>query len=134
MIVVRWLTGAACVQDEEGSPARLRLLLWLERLSCIDAAVELGVERGSAQTCAAMCAAPGGVFLDIKSAYSSPADIQMFVAAMGGIGIHCKASCQDVLVPMVVLTRSKYWAEFTNVHHCTLQGRAPRLCFHSCSS
>ena len=38
-----------------------------------------------------MLSAPGGLFLDVKSAYSSAGDLQLFVAALAGIGIHVKA-------------------------------------------
>ena len=38
-----------------------------------------------------MLAAPGGLFLDVKSAYSSAADLQVFTAALAGIGVHVKA-------------------------------------------
>lgn len=33
---------------------------------------------------------PGGLFLDVKSAYSSAGDLQLFVAALAGIGVNVK--------------------------------------------
>jgi hypothetical protein len=44
----------------------------------------------SLQTCLAMLSKPGGLYLDIKSAYSTPRDIQQFVSTLAGIGVHCK--------------------------------------------
>lgn len=52
--------------------------------------------RAAAQTCCAMLGAPGGLFLDVKSAYSSAADLQLFVAALSGIGIHVKVCVPDI--------------------------------------
>lgn len=46
--------------------------------------------RAAAQTCCAMLGAPGGLFLDVKSAYSTAAGLQLFVAALAGIGVHVK--------------------------------------------
>ena len=46
--------------------------------------------REAAQSCAAVLAPPGGLFLDVKSAYSSAADLQLAVAALAGIGVHVK--------------------------------------------
>jgi hypothetical protein len=46
--------------------------------------------RAAAQTCVAMLGAPGGLFLDVKSAYSSAGDLQLFVAALAGIGVNVK--------------------------------------------
>ena len=37
-----------------------------------------------------MLGAPGGLFLDVKSAYSSAGDLQLFVAALAGIGVNVK--------------------------------------------
>jgi hypothetical protein len=42
-----------------------------------------------------MLAPPGGLFLDVKSAYSSAADLQLAVAALAGIGVHVKV-CRAV--------------------------------------
>ena len=57
----------------------------------LDAAVEAGVERAAAQTCLALLSGkPGGLFLDVKSAYSSAEDVQMFAGALSGLGIHVK--------------------------------------------
>lgn len=37
-----------------------------------------------------MLSAPGGLFLDVKSAYSSALDLQLFCAVLAGIGVHVK--------------------------------------------
>ncbi|GAB4816915.1 hypothetical protein N2152v2_003961 [Parachlorella kessleri] len=71
----------------------LLLRLRLENVGVLAAAESLGVEAAAAQTCAAMLSKPGGLYLDIKSAYSSAYDIQLFVTMLAGIGIHCKAVC-----------------------------------------
>jgi len=59
----------------------------LEAVSCLDAAVDVGLTSAAAQTCLAMFAAPGGLYLDVKSAYSTPRDLQVGgVAWVGGSG------------------------------------------------
>lgn len=85
-----WRLQAQATAQQGAEPAMLKLAMWLEPVGVLEAAVALGVEPAAAQSCLAMCAAPGGVFLDIKSAYSSAADIQLFCGAMLGVGIHCK--------------------------------------------
>ncbi|GAB4820000.1 hypothetical protein N2152v2_007046 [Parachlorella kessleri] len=68
----------------------------LEKVGVLAAAESIGITPAAAQTCAAMLPKPGGVYLDIKSAYSTPQDIQQFVSTMTGIGVHCKAVCSFV--------------------------------------
>lgn len=71
----------------------LRLKLKLVKMSPIQAAVNLGVTPAAARTAIAMLTNPGGLYLDIKSAYSKAFDLQCFVTALKGIGIHVKAVC-----------------------------------------
>ena len=52
------------------------LTVRLEEADCLDAAVAAGVQRAAAQTCLAMLSEPGGLYLDVKSAYSTPHDLQ----------------------------------------------------------
>ncbi|KAL4530439.1 hypothetical protein Ndes2437B_g03934 [Nannochloris sp. 'desiccata'] len=73
--------------------ARLVLRLSLEEVPVIEAAINLGVPRAAAQTAIAMLSQPGGLYLDIKSAYSTPYDLQLFVSSLKGIGISTKAVC-----------------------------------------
>jgi len=71
--------------------SEVRVWLSLEPVSHLDALVEAGVERAAAQTCLALLSGkPGGLFLDVKSAYSSAEDVQMFAGALSGLGIHVK--------------------------------------------
>ena len=69
----------------------VRVWLSLEEVAHLDAAAEAGVERAAAQTCLALLSRPGGIFLDVKSAYSTAADVQLFAGALAGLGIHVKA-------------------------------------------
>jgi hypothetical protein len=73
--------------------ARLVLRLSLEEVPVIEAMVNLGVPWAAAQTAVAMLSQPGGLYLDIKSAYSKPYDLQLFVSSLKGIGISTKAVC-----------------------------------------
>ena len=69
----------------------VRVWLSLEEVAHLDAAAEAGVERAAAQTCLALLSRPAGIFLDVKSAYSTAADVQLFAGALAGLGIHVKA-------------------------------------------
>jgi len=71
----------------------LRLQFKLVKISPIEAAVNLGVTPAAARTGIAMLTNPGGLYLDIKSAYSRAFDLQCFVTALKGIGVHVKAVC-----------------------------------------
>ncbi|KAL4421350.1 hypothetical protein ABPG75_010641 [Micractinium tetrahymenae] len=71
----------------------LSLELKLEPVSCLDALAAVGLTPAAAQTCLAMLAEPGGLYLDVKSAYSTPKDLMMFVSMLKGLGIHTKAVC-----------------------------------------
>lgn len=59
--------------------------LRLEPVSCLDALAAVGLPPAAAQTCLAMLAEPGGLYLDVKSAYSTPRDL-MVRAWQGGRG------------------------------------------------
>lgn len=50
----------------------------------------IGVAPAAAQTCLAMLAAPGGLYLDVKSAYSSAEQCMLFVGALSGMGVNAK--------------------------------------------
>jgi len=62
-------------------------------INAIDAAVNLGIPRNAFQTCLAMLSEPGGIYLDVKSAYSKPKDLALFCTALRGIGISVKSVC-----------------------------------------
>ena len=79
--------------EEAWRGVALRLQLQLVKISPIEAAVNLGVSPAAARTAIAMLTNPGGLYLDIKSAYSKAFDLQCFVTALKGIGIHVKAVC-----------------------------------------
>ncbi len=42
------------------------------------------------QSCAAMLASPGGLYLDIKSGYSKARHLKWFASTLAGIGVHVK--------------------------------------------
>ncbi|KAL4424856.1 hypothetical protein ABPG77_011106 [Micractinium sp. CCAP 211/92] len=84
--------SAAGTAGMAGGPA-LDVELRLEPVSSLDALVAVGLPPAAAQTCLAMLAEPGGLYLDIKSAYSTPQDLMMFVSMLKGLGIHTKAVC-----------------------------------------
>ena len=69
----------------------VRVWLALEEVAHLDAMAEAGVERAAATTCLALLSRPGGLFLDVKSAYSTSADVQLFAGALAGLGVHVKA-------------------------------------------
>ena len=70
---------------------QLRLWLRLEEVCHLAAAEEAGIDRAAAQTAVALLSAPGGLFLDVKSGYSTSTDIQLFAGALGGLGVHVTA-------------------------------------------
>ncbi|KAI8473603.1 MAG: hypothetical protein J3K34DRAFT_410592 [Monoraphidium minutum] len=54
----------------------------------------LGLQREEARSCLALLGSPpGGVFLDVKSAYSKPRDLEQFSAVLAGVGISVRAVC-----------------------------------------
>lgn len=61
----------------------LDLELRLEPVSCLDALLAVGLPAAAAQTCLAMLAEPGGLYLDVKSAYSTPQDLMVGLHAVG---------------------------------------------------
>ena len=71
------LAAAAAAAAAAGTPT-LCLTVRLEAVGELEAAVAAGVAPAAAQTCLAMLAAPGGLYLDVKSAYSNPRDLQVW--------------------------------------------------------
>jgi len=69
----------------------LRLRVRADRVGVLAAAAAVGVAPAAAQTAAALLGAPGGVVLDVKSAYSTPRDLELFCGALAGIGVRVKA-------------------------------------------
>jgi hypothetical protein len=69
------------------------ITLRLESVGVISAMEIMGVPRAAAQTAVAMLSQPGGLYLDVKSAYSTAYDLQLFVSALKGVGITTKAVC-----------------------------------------
>lgn len=72
---------------------RIRVRVSMEEVPVIEAMQNLGVPRAAAQSAVVMLSQPGGLYLDIKSAYSTPCDLQLFVSSLRGIGITTKAVC-----------------------------------------
>ena len=68
---------AAGAAGAAGAAPTLLLTLGLEAVSCMDALQAVGCTPAAAQTCLAQLAEPGGLYLDVKSAYSSPKDLQV---------------------------------------------------------
>lgn len=82
------------VQSEyQGAKTRVTLKLKFESVGVITAMEKLGVPRPAAQTAVAMLTQPGGLYLDVKSAYSTAYDLQVFASALRGYGITCRAVC-----------------------------------------
>lgn len=50
-----------------------------------------GMSDRECRVCVAALSNPGGLFLDIKSVYSSPADIECFISSLAGIGVETRA-------------------------------------------
>ena len=71
--------------------------------------------REAAQSCVAMLSAPGGLFLDVKSAYSSAADLKLFVAALAGIGVHVKV--RNLRQASVIARSARPCAGHTTANH-----------------
>ena len=65
----------------------------LSQINVIDAAVALGIPKHAFQTCLAMLAEPGGLYLDVKSAYSKAKHLSLFCTTIRGLGITVKAVC-----------------------------------------
>lgn len=90
---VELIATTAGMGDETGVPERLRLVMKLEVVGHKEAAMDIGVDPAAAQTCLAMLAEPGGLYLDVKSAYSSAEQCMLFVGACAGMGVNAKAVC-----------------------------------------
>ncbi|KAG7667612.1 hypothetical protein Ndes2437B_g07624 [Nannochloris sp. 'desiccata'] len=85
-------TDAEVVGDTN-SKVVVSIKLRLESVGVMAAMETLGVPRAAAQTSVAMLSQPGGLYLDVKSAYSTAYDLQVFVSALKGVGITTKAVC-----------------------------------------
>ncbi len=46
------------------------------------------------QSCIAMLAEPGGLYLDVKSGYSTAKQLKWFVSTLAGIGVHVKVGAR----------------------------------------
>jgi hypothetical protein len=70
------------------------IVLRPRRVSVLDASMQLlGLRREEARSCLALLGAPpGGVFLDVKSAYSNPRDLEQFCAVLAGVGVSVRVS------------------------------------------
>jgi hypothetical protein len=86
-------TGDAEAVNATTTPVTVSIKLRLESVGVITAMENLGVPRAAAQTSVAMLSQPGGLYLDVKSAYSTAYDLQLFVSALKGVGITTKAVC-----------------------------------------
>lgn len=66
-----------------------------------------------------MLSQPGGLFLDVKSAYSTASDIHLFCAGLEGLGVHVKVSSHgeqkkvhllyDRVLEVLLLLHDKLW-------------------------
>ncbi|GAX72858.1 hypothetical protein CEUSTIGMA_g313.t1 [Chlamydomonas eustigma] len=80
--------------DSSNRGSFINMTLLVRRTSVLEAAQRLyAIEPEAAQSYMAMLAAPGGLYLDIKSAYSKPQHLKWFVSTLEGIGVHVKAIC-----------------------------------------
>jgi hypothetical protein len=79
--------------EDSSTPLTVAIKLRLESVGVIFAMENMGVPRAAAQTAVAMLSQPGGLYLDVKSAYSTAYDLQVFVSALKGVGITTKAVC-----------------------------------------
>ncbi len=69
---------------------QVRVAMTLEVVPHQHALQNIGVTPAAAQTCMAMLASPGGLYLDVKSAYSSAEHCMLFVGALSGMGVNAK--------------------------------------------
>ncbi len=82
---------------EKSRTGTITLALTLRRTSVLEAAERMhGIKPEVAQSCIAMLAAPGGLFLDVKSGYSEPQHLKWFASTLAGIGVNIKAVCSFV--------------------------------------
>ena len=65
----------------------------LQEKTVLTAAEEFGIPRHAFQSCMCMLSEPGGIFLDVKSAYSKPKHLSLFCTTLAGLGICVKAVC-----------------------------------------
>ncbi len=73
-----------------GKPRVVLTVRW-ETLSVLEAARRMyGLPQHVAQTCTAMLSEPGGLFLDVKSAFSKAVHLRQFASTLAGIGVHVK--------------------------------------------
>ena len=72
------------------SGEHIKVTMSLEVVPHLWALQDIGVAPAAAQTCMALLAAPGGLYLDVKSAYSSAEQCMLFVGALSGMGVNAK--------------------------------------------
>jgi len=84
------------VNDNNKAKVIVSIKLRVESVGVITAMEAIGVPHAAAQTSVAMLSQPGGLYLDVKSAYSSAYDLQLFVSTLKGVGITTKAVCSFV--------------------------------------
>ncbi len=72
-----------------------------ERVPVTTAAQEQGLSPAAARTCGSLLSGPGGgLYLDVKSAYSSAADILTACGVLAGMGVQvkvCEGMCEGVV-------------------------------------
>jgi hypothetical protein len=95
------LAAAAAAAAAAGTPT-LCLTVRLEAVGELQAAVAAGMAPAAAQTCLAMLAEPGGLYLDVKSAYSNPRDLQVWSSACLACSCpSCSAAVCMALCPLL---------------------------------
>jgi hypothetical protein len=101
----------------------------LEPVGCLEAAIGAGLTPAAAQTCLAMLAEPGGLYLDVKSAYSTPRDLKMFVSSLRGMGLHCKAVCsfqpKQLKIPLEVARTVLFFHGLSGLENACDAGQIP---------
>ncbi|QDZ22819.1 C2 domain-containing protein [Chloropicon primus] len=61
--------------------------------SVLEAAEDFEIPRHAFQSCLCMLSEPGGLFLDVKSAYSKAKHLSLFSTTLAGLGICVKSIC-----------------------------------------
>ena len=83
------------VSQSAAGGLEVTIVLRPRRVGVLDASMQLlGLAREEARSCLALLGSgPGGVFLDVKSAYSKPRDLEQFAAVLRGVGVNVRAVC-----------------------------------------
>lgn len=77
----------------EGAIGRITFECRLVEKTVIEAAEDLEIPRHAFQSCLCMLSEPGGLFLDVKSAYSKAKHLSLFSTTLAGLGICVKSIC-----------------------------------------